>query len=223
MFKEKNTYNPLKEYLDKKMETTMGLMYSFTWNNDPKHVGFTISRYKFVSKMLEGKKNVLEVGCCDGWPSRVVKSSVKKLTAVDFDPKFIEIAKSNMSKKYKTNFLVHDMTKSPLLKKKFDSIYSVDVLEHIPKKKEKKFIKNILSNLDKKGSLIIGTPSKESQGSPKFRKAKGHINCKTGYELKKMLSKYFSNVFLFLMNDELIHTGMPKLSNYLFCICTNKK
>ena len=61
MFKEKNTYNPLKEYLDKKMETTMGLMYSFTWNNDPKHVGFTISRYKFVSKMLEGKKNVLAI------------------------------------------------------------------------------------------------------------------------------------------------------------------
>ena len=96
MFKEKNTYNPLKEYLDKKMETTMGLMYSFTWNNDPKHVGFTISRYKFVSKMLEGKK-CLEVGCCDGWPSRVVKVQ-KKITAVDFDPKFIEIAKATCQK-----------------------------------------------------------------------------------------------------------------------------
>ena len=49
------------------METTMGLMYSFTWNNDPKHVGLQFQDV-ICFKMLE-EKNVLEVGCwADGLP-----------------------------------------------------------------------------------------------------------------------------------------------------------
>ena len=35
------------------------------------------------------------------------------------------------------------------LKQKFDGIYSLDVLEHIEKKYEKKFIKNICDSLKK--------------------------------------------------------------------------
>ena len=35
---------------------------SEAWINDPKHVLFTLSRYKFVSKLLEGYNKVLEVG-----------------------------------------------------------------------------------------------------------------------------------------------------------------
>ena len=43
----------------------LGLMTNKIWQDDPKRMPITLSRYKFVSKMLEGKKNVLEVGCGD--------------------------------------------------------------------------------------------------------------------------------------------------------------
>ena len=223
MFKEKDTYNPLKKYVKKANESTLGCMYSFTWENDPKHLVFPLSRYKFISKIIEGKKNVLEVGCADGWPSRIVRQNVHKLTAIDFDPTFIKIAQRNNNKKFKIDFHVHDITKNSFGNKRFDAIYSLDVLEHIPKKVETSFIKNIIKSLNNSGTLIIGVPTLESQGNLKQRKAKGHINCKTGKELKSFLNKYFKNVYLLSMNDELVHTGLTKMSNYLICICNSAK
>ena len=47
------------------------------WREDPRGLLFSLSRYKFVSKILEGKNDVLEIGCGDGWFSRIVKQTVK--------------------------------------------------------------------------------------------------------------------------------------------------
>ena len=44
-----------------------------------------LSRYKFVSKMLFDFKRVAEVGCGDGFGSRVVSDSVENLDCYDFD------------------------------------------------------------------------------------------------------------------------------------------
>ena len=35
--------------------------------------------------------------------------------------------------------------------------------------------------------------------------------------------KYFENVFLFSMNDEVVHTGFSPMAHYLFVICCQKK
>ena len=67
----------------------LGLMTSWAWYDDPKRLAFTLARYKFVSKMIEGSESALEVGCGDGFGARVVRQSVGALTAVDFDPEFI--------------------------------------------------------------------------------------------------------------------------------------
>ena len=200
----------------------MGIMTSFGWDNDPKRLTFVLSRYKFVSKMLSGENNVLELGCCDGWASRIVKQNVKNLDCTDFDPVFIKHAKQNMSKKFNINFFVHDMVKSRT-KKKYDGIYAIDVFEHIKKINENKFLKNIVKSLNNNGVLILGIPSLESQKYVKNYKKKGHVNCKNGNIFKKILKKYFNNVFLFSMNDEVLHTGFEQMSHYLFVICTNKK
>ena len=66
-------------------ETKLGLASSYVWQNDPRRLFISLSRYKFVSKMLEGKKNVLEVGCGDSYQSRIVKQVVGNLTAIDIN------------------------------------------------------------------------------------------------------------------------------------------
>lgn len=200
----------------------LGIMTSFGWDNDPKRLGFVLSRYKFVAKMFSGKKNILEIGACDGWPSRIVKNEVINLTVSDFDKSFIEFGKKNISKKFPMKFIVHDMTKNPTLQK-FDGIYAIDVFEHIEKKKENIFLKNIIKSLNYNGSLILGCPSLEAQKYSKDSKKKGHVNCKSSIDLKLTLEKYFYNVFLFSMNDEVLHTGFGKMSQYLFVLCTNPK
>ena len=62
---------------------TLGLMTNQAWEDDPKHLLFTLARYKFVAKMLSGAKQVLEVGCADAFATRIVVQEVAGLTAVD--------------------------------------------------------------------------------------------------------------------------------------------
>ena len=109
------------------------------------------------------------------------------------------------------------------LDKKYDAIYSLDVFEHIPSDLEDKFIGNIHKSLKKNSVLIIGIPSLESLEYASPASKEGHINCKTGRDFKQLMSKYFENVFLFSMNDEIVHTGFEKMAHYLFTISCGKK
>ena len=213
------TYNDLKKFIQKNGLEKMGIMTSWAWYDDPKRLSFMLSRYKFVSKMLSGLKDVAEVGCGDGFGSRVVSQSVKNLDCFDFDKDLLETTKYALNKRQKNmTFNFHDILKYKL-KKKYDGIFSLDVFEHIPKLKEIKFIKNVKSSLKTKGILIIGTPSLESQKyASRFSKL-GHVNCKNQNTLKELLGKHFSYTFSFSMNDEIVHTGFAKMSHYNIIVC----
>ena len=212
-------YTYLYEKKQKEGLEQLGMMMNGVWDRDPKRLGFVLSRYKFVSKMFEAKKNVLEVGCGDAWASRIVSQTVGKLTVSDFDPLFIEDLKSRHNKKWKFDSFLCDFTKSSS-ETKFDAIYLLDVFEHINKSKEINFIDNIKNSLTKKGSVIIGMPSIESQEIIPFDKRDpGHVNCKSGVELRTFLEGFFPNVFLFSMSDEVVHTGHTKMSHYLLALC----
>jgi hypothetical protein len=66
-------------------------------------------------------------------------------------------------------------------------------------------------------------PSLESQQYASSQSKEGHVNCKSGDDFRGLLKKYFENVFLFSMNDEVVHTGFSKMAHYLFVMCTNQK
>jgi 2-polyprenyl-3-methyl-5-hydroxy-6-metoxy-1,4-benzoquinol methylase len=204
-------------------ERKLGLMMNRVWDNDPRRLAFVLARYKFVSKMFQGFGEVLEVGCGDAWPSRIVAQSVSNLTVSDFDPIFIKDAQSRHEEKWGMDYLVHNLLESPT-SKKFDGIYLCDVFEHIDPAEEDLFLINAIKSLVPTGSMIIGIPSLESQAiiEPEKRDP-GHVNCKNGFDLKLTLEKYFSNVFLFSMNDEVVHTGHHKMAHYIFCLCCSPK
>jgi len=200
----------------------LGLMTSQAWYDDPRNLLFSLSRYKFVAKMLSGKQNVLEVGCGDAFHSRLVMQEVVKLTVTDYDPLFIEDIKRRNPKKWIQNAFVHNMLDSPT-KEKYDGIYLLDVLEHIAKEFEYRFLSNITKSLDINGSFIIGMPSKQSQIHASEISKMGHVNCKSGEELKAILSSVFSNVLIFSMNDEVVHTGFFPMSQYLIAVAHTLK
>ena len=103
----------------------------------------------------------------------------------------------------------------------FDGIYLLDVLEHISQEDEDLFIRNILPALDPQGSLIIGMPSLPSQQYASEISRMGHVNCKSGEDLSTLMKNYFTNVSIFSMNDEVVHTGFWDMSHYLFAVCTH--
>ncbi|HEX4411535.1 MAG TPA: class I SAM-dependent methyltransferase [Xanthobacteraceae bacterium] len=193
-------------------------MTGWAWYDDPRHLLFTLSRYKFVAKMLSGSERVLEVGCSDAFATRLVAQEVKQVVAIDFDPEFIADAKERATDRWPIDLRLHDILKAPV-QDRFDAAYSMDVLEHISADQEDAFISNIVASLKSDGRLIIGTPSLESQVHAAPQSKDGHINCKTGSDLRALMARYFSNVMMFSMNDEIVHTGYQKMAHYLVAVC----
>ncbi|MEI8245078.1 MAG: class I SAM-dependent methyltransferase [Lentisphaerota bacterium] len=215
-------YNILFDVVKKHGVSKLGLMINESWNQDPKHALFTLTRYKFVSKMLAGRQSVLEVGCADAFGTRLVQQTVGKVTAVDFDPVFINDVQSRLNPAWPMECFVHDLLTCPV-PGIFDAVYSIDVLEHIHPDNEELFITNMLMSLDKNGVMIAGMPSLESQAYASPQSKAGHVNCKTGDDFKALFMKYFHNVFVFSMNDETIHTGFYPMAHYLIAVCCGKK
>jgi 2-polyprenyl-3-methyl-5-hydroxy-6-metoxy-1,4-benzoquinol methylase len=211
------------DLLSEKGLTTLGLMTNQAWQDDPKHLVFTLSRYKFVAKMLAERASVLEVGCADAFGTRIVRQAVKKLTAIDFDPVFVADVNARMDPKWKFECKFHDMLSGPC-PGSFDAAYALDVIEHIPPADEGRFIDNIARSLKPSGALILGCPTIESQAYASPQSKAGHVNCKDGPGMRAALSRYFDNVFVFSMNDEVVHTGFFPMSHYVLGLgCGRKK
>jgi len=199
-----------------------GLMTSAAWHEDPRRLLFLLSRYKFVAKMLAGKKTVLEIGCGDAFGARLVLQDVGSICAVDFDPVFVKDVNERMDPRWAFECRVHDILSSPVTEK-FDAAYSLDVIEHIEASDEDKFLNNIAGSLVPHGVLIIGTPSLQSQTYASPASKEGHVNCKDHIALRQLLMRYFEHVFLFSMNDEVVHTGYYPMAHYLFALCVDTK
>lgn len=200
----------------------LGLRSSQSWHDDPKHLLFRLSRYKFVAKMLAGSRHVLEIGCGDAFGTRIVQQEVQALSATDFDELFLEDVRTRMVEHWRFEVFQHDLLEEPITGS-YDSIFALDVLEHIEAKDEHTFLKNAFAPLEEHGVGIIGMPSLESQVYASPTSKAGHVNCKSMPELKKTMQQHFYNVFMFSMNDEVVHTGYYPMAHYLIALCTGKK
>ncbi|MBI4963463.1 MAG: class I SAM-dependent methyltransferase [Desulfomonile tiedjei] len=197
-------------------------MTNQVWHDDPRRLVFTLSRYKFIAKMLSGKRKVLEVGCADAFGTRIVLQEVGDIVAVDVDPIFIQDVKDRVTERWKFDCRVHDILSGPVLGT-FDAAYSLDLIEHIPKEDDERAILNITRSLVENGVLIMGSPSMYSQAYASPQSKIGHVNCKTQDELKALMLKFFHNVFMFGMNDEVVHTGFAPMTHYLIAVAVGRR
>jgi 2-polyprenyl-3-methyl-5-hydroxy-6-metoxy-1,4-benzoquinol methylase len=201
---------------------SLGLLKSREWIEDPRRFLFSQARYKFVSKMLSGRQNVLEIGCGDGFNVPIVMQEVKALTITDFDEEFIKDAIARQPPEYPYVAKVHNFLDGPI-DGTFDAAYSLDVLEHIDASLERQFLGNIMKCLSREAVLIVGMPSLESQAYASPGSKAGHVNCKTGPDLKALVGEFFHSVFLFSVNDEVVHTGFHKMAHYIMAMGVHPK
>ena len=199
---------------------TLGPLYSAVWRSDPKKLVITLSRYKFVAKMLRNKSKVLEIGCAEGWAASLVSGEVGELTLSDMDT----IWEQSISDVHqgKVKFKELDFV-SKCADQKYDAIYALDVLEHVLPINARTFCENLIKSLTEDGVAILGMPSIESQVYASEASKEGHVNCMSGEAFRELMNNYFKNVFLFSMNDEVVHTGFSQMAHYLIVLCVGPK
>jgi 2-polyprenyl-3-methyl-5-hydroxy-6-metoxy-1,4-benzoquinol methylase len=209
--------------LEKQGLEQFGLMSSQVWRDDPRRVLFVLARYKFVAKMFSGMEKVLEVGCADAFGTRIVRQEVPEVVAADFDSVFIERNRARAHPRWDVTYKVHDMMARPLAEN-FDGVYAIDVLEHIPPgEPERRFVGNIVASLNATGVCLLGSPSIHSQAYASPGSKAGHVNCKDAPGLRALMREFFHNVFIFSMNDEVVHTGFYPMAHYLWVLCCHRR
>lgn len=219
--KEREAWAKVKDRFDDKY-VELGHHWSYNIYNDPKRLMFVLSRYKFAAKMACKGTHVLELGCSEGIGVPILSEFSKSYTGVDNDNDSIMTSDKNWGCD-DIKFINEDF----LGKRygEFDSIISLDVIEHIEKRDEPVFFETIYSNLAYDGICIIGTPNITAAGYASDASMKGHINLFDAGRLERSFKEMFHNVFIFGQNDEVIHTGFAPMAHYLIVVgfCKIKK
>ncbi len=132
------------------------------------------------------KSPALEIGAGTGNISSCF-INLKELVLTDVDPDLVDF----LSRKFKQNENIHtevlDISKQlGVIKNKFKTIYSVNVLEHI--KDDRKALRNIHSLLQEDGRVILLVPAKK-RAYTKLDANLGHVKRYEKNELRRLLEE----------------------------------
>ena len=183
---------------------------------DPKRLAFFYARYAFAAQMTQGCTSILELGCSEGVGASMLHKGTKNYLGLDLDTPAIDAANRNFATPLvlfeNRNFLGLKMGS-------FDGVISLDVIEHILQgEDEDAFFGTVVENISENGVCVIGTPNITSTPYASPESQRGHVNMFDFKRLKLTMKKHFRTVFIFSMNDEVVHTGYYPMAHYLFAV-----
>lgn len=184
-------------------------------------LGWGLEYYSYVNCVLNyikksKVKQIVEVGCGDGkiLLELAKQNPNKNFTGFDLSKKAIAFARAFSLGMKNLNFYDKDFSRN---KKKYDLILCLEVLEHIPDKEVKKFIKILYDNLSKNGKLIFSVPTTNRKLISKHHR---HYDLKL---LKEQLNDFFrieENFYLHKQN--LFYKIIKNFLENPFFICKGK-
>lgn len=194
---------------------------------DPKCFGFFLSRYKFAGKMLRDCGSIIDVGCGDGIGTLGLLGETRAIVlGVDFDRSNIDYADRvlvpavgvlRQGDVTRLTFRCGDFLTLEEIGW-FDGLVCLDVIEHIDPDDGTAFIENMAATLTDGGVAVVGTPSLASAPFASEHSKVGHINLYDPDRFRSSLKRSFRQVFMFSMNDEVVHTGFDRLAHYLIAV-----
>jgi len=199
-------------------ELKLGPWSSYSMIHDPKHLAFTLARYKFCAKMLEGKNSVIEVGPGDGIGLPIIAQAVDQVYAIDWDDRLVSGNIERLKDISNIQHMCLDINEDDIQLANVDAAITVDVIEHLDPEKEYEFMRRIVKCLSPDGILITGTPNLTASQYASPRSRAQHINLHDHETLREMTEEFCRNVFSFGMNDEILHCGYGPMCHYLFTV-----
>jgi cyclopropane fatty-acyl-phospholipid synthase-like methyltransferase len=136
------------------------------WNHDAFFLqgeGETLDVFKQLENLGVTSKpgTALDFGCGVGRISRALATRFEHVLAVDFSPSMLSEARRVNSEFHNIEYLQNAPSNLDVLNgRKVDFLYSVIVLQHMPKKRQIQFIKCFSESLNDGGILIFQTPSR---------------------------------------------------------------
>lgn len=225
---DSSRWSSVKEYLKAESDRTLllGEYNSHHIRTALKHFTISMSRYKFVAKLFRYKAdiNVLEVGCSEGLGGLMIaqETHLNNYLGIDQDEPAIIWAKRNFEQaniKYAVGNVFDYELEAGIY---YDVVFSLDVIEHIEPALEDKFLFCLNKQLKKDGCAVIGTPNETMMPYASKASQLGHINLYTHDRLYRLMAKYYRNVFMFSMNDEVVSTGFEPMGCYIFAVGVGK-
>ena len=200
---------------------TFGPYFSYQLKHSPRHILFSLSYHKFAAKMIGQGNNILDVGSSEGLGTMLLADGAKRVLGIDIDGPAIEVAQRNFGGgivEFKQADILADT-----LGEMFDGVVSFDVIEHIYPERAALYIKKIAQALHDDGVAIIGTPNIAGDRYASETTRAGHVNLYDAQRLKREMAERFRHVFLFSVNDEMVHTGFTPMAHYLLAMGAGPK
>jgi 2-polyprenyl-3-methyl-5-hydroxy-6-metoxy-1,4-benzoquinol methylase len=191
--------------------------YAELFQTNTLQVLIKLARYKFAARLLKKTDNVLEVGSGTGVGAMFLSQHVSCVTGLEIRTHEYEAACAVTNKVANVKFLLKSLFDYDP-NRQHDAVISLDVIEHFSESDGDRFAARIAQHCNPSGIVIIGTPSVHSLPYQSKYSQAAHIKCYDQHELVTLMDKYFGRTLAFSMNDELVHTGNPKLAWYYFVI-----
>lgn len=155
-----------------------------------------LSRYMVAAWFTRGKR-VLDIACGTGYGSYHLRSSgARRVTGIDISKDAISFASSN----YVMNGLTFKqgaVESIPEKENTFDAVVSLETLEHVDKKAQVRFVKEVKRVLRSGGVFIVSTPNRQIfRNKNKFHKNELYLD-----DFKAFLSGYFKNTCYFYQDN----------------------
>lgn len=147
-------------------------------DNENRH----LARYKFAKNFIKKGSYCLDCACGSGYGSKILSNNSTKILGVDLSQDAISFAKKNHETD-NIKFMQSDLDRLDFEKETFDSIVSIETLEHVPHSVFLNFLDNIEKWL-KNGGVFIGS-------SPMLRYKDGKPYITNPYHINEMSKNDF--------------------------------
>lgn len=203
---------------DGALKPMLNAVEGISFQESPLDFFILLARYKFAARLLDRSDSVLDAGCGHGLGSVMLSKFARQVTGVDADRELVDHARQAYSAG-NLEFAVADIRKLSTLRRTFDSVVCLDVIEHFPEDEGPLVVESLLGALNDRGMAIIGTPNRRSNEFASTRRKLSHPYEYDYASMKALLSPRFRRAMIFSMTDEVVSTGFSEMAWYFMAVC----
>ncbi|MBT2291540.1 class I SAM-dependent methyltransferase [Paenibacillus albidus] len=168
-----------------------------------------VHRYKAISSCLKNM-NVLDAGCGTGYGSLLMSQYAQNVTGIDISHESVQWCNEHYSAQENLQFIQASLDNLPFNDSEFDCLVIFEVIEHVDKDIQNRFLKEARRVLKPNGTLIISTPNKSVYTD------------KSGYHNPYHISEFYLDDFKSFLEQEFKIVKLYNQSLYLVSSITDE-